>query len=150
MAAWGCLAGFAQADVRVDRVADVLRSEGYSGAISSDGDAVLIAAESADFGFSIAFQGCVRAADPAAAECATMLFSAGFETPEPVSLERLDRWNARKLFGRAYADGDLAVRLDHAVAAGGGLSDATIADNVAWFETAASEFRIWLSTGTGA
>ena len=137
----------AAASVSVLQVAEVMRSEGYSGEIIEDGDAILIESDAAA-PFEVRLIDCTPAADPVDAYCDEILLLAAFDaadlTDAPDIKALLNEWNASRLFGRAAITDSGEILFDHPIAAAGGLSNTAIAENLAWFDFALEEFLAWI------
>ena len=94
-----------------DGVAEVMRALGYRAAVDVDefGDPMIWSSASGKT-FEIYFYGC-----EADGGCRDLLFSAGFDMPEPMSTDAMNSWNAAKLIGAAALDDEGDPYLRHMV-----------------------------------
>ena len=130
----------AEAGVRVSKIAEVMRAEGYGGQALIKDDEIVILSEIEDIPFEVQFYECERATRGFDAECDEVLLVAFLEPDDAPSLDQLNAWNASSLIGRAYRLRDGSIGFDHPFTAEGGLLDRTIAENIAWFDAALIEF----------
>ena len=93
--------------------------------------------------YRVTFYGCRLGRD-----CDTILFDARFSRKEwqdePPDAQRLARWNAEKLFGRAWLDDENRVVLDHPVALAGGVPKATLRATFERWKAALAEYAAWV------
>ena len=141
IAATSLVAGVAHADAVVATnpatIVKVLQDEGYKAELTKDesGDP-LIRSSSSGTSFAIFFYGCTKGKD-----CKTVQFFAGFTDRKP-SLERINEWNSKKRFGRAYISDKGAARVEMDVDLEvGGMSSALFADNLEYWVATLSAFE---------
>lgn len=93
--------------------------------------------------YRVTFYGCRLGRD-----CDTILFDARFSRngwqEEWAAAQRLARWNAEKLFGRAWLDGENRAVLDHPVALADGVPKATLRATFGRWKTALAEYAAWV------
>jgi Putative bacterial sensory transduction regulator len=120
-----------------ERVVSVIQALGYRAALSTDaaGDP-LIESSAGGAEFSIYFYGC-----DAGASCRFLLFKVGYDTPEPVSANLVNEWNAQALFGRAFVDAEGRPWLEMPVNLYGGVSSEGFADTFDWWELILGQFE---------
>ena len=93
--------------------------------------------------YRVTFYGCRLGRD-----CDTILFDARFSRKEwqdePPAAQRLARWNAEKLFGRAWLDDENRAVLDHPVALAEGVPKATLRATFGRWKAALAEYADWV------
>jgi hypothetical protein len=87
---------------RPDSIAAVLQARGLPSELKQGEGNPYIRSAYDDMPFLIALMNC----DDAKANCATVQFYFGFNDRKGFSLEKLNEWNSRKRFARAYRDDD--------------------------------------------
>ena len=119
-------------------VVSAMQAAGYQAKLVADksGDP-LIESGVAGKKFLVFFYNCTKNTD-----CRTIQFYTGFKPEKPVGLDRINEWNKRQRFGRAYIDGEgdpvieMDVDLDD-----GGLSPALFTDNLEFWESSIAAFQ---------
>lgn len=92
---------------------------------SKDGPRITAEARRGPIGYAVVFSGC----DAAGRYCTHMVLEVLWRD---LALDDAARWNREWRAGRAYMDGDLLV-LDHWVSLGGGMSDESLNELMAWW-----------------
>ncbi|WP_446325585.1 YbjN domain-containing protein [Blastomonas sp. CACIA14H2] len=87
---------------RPDSIAAVLKARGLPSELKQGDGNPYIRSAYDDMPFLIALMNC----DDAKANCATVQFYFGFNDRKGFSLDKLNEWNAKKRFVRAYRDDD--------------------------------------------
>lgn len=119
-------------------VVRTLQQSGYPASLGTDtvGDP-MITSTAAGTEFQIFFYNCT---DHQA--CATVQFHSRYKPATPISLERINEWNTRKRFGRAFLDKtgspvlEMDVDLDD-----GGLSPLLFIDNIEFWASILGDFE---------
>ena len=119
-------------------VVAALQGAGYRAMLGVDrvGDPKIESA-AAGTNFQIFFYNCT-----ANKNCATVQFHSGYKVKTPVTLERINEWNQKKRFGRAFLDKEndpvleMDVDLDD-----GGLSRMLFIDNIEFWSSILGEFE---------
>lgn len=123
----------------VREVADVLQERGYRAEIGKDsaGDPI-ITSGAGGVTFRIYFYGCTNE------RCTSIQFAAGFDLDAGMSLERVNEWNRRHRFGRAYLDeeNDPYVEMDVDVELG--FSTESLASNLDTWASVLPAFRSFI------
>ncbi|AWI79602.1 YbjN domain-containing protein [Parazoarcus communis] len=85
--------------------------------------------------YGIYFYGCRKGKD-----CDDIQFSAGWSGTK-VSLEKINRWNLEKRYGKAYLDRDGDPRLEMVVNIDYGVSTRNLEDSFNWWTKAMESFK---------
>ncbi|MDT9597474.1 YbjN domain-containing protein [Sphingosinicella rhizophila] len=115
-----------------------MQAEGYAAKLGTDklGDPMITSGASGT-AFRIFFYNCKENKD-----CATVQFSSGYDFKEALPLEKINEWNSRNRFGRAYLDKEndpvleMDVDLDD-----GGMSRELFIDNVEFWTIILGNFE---------
>ena len=128
--------------VTAPEVAAVLQAKGYAAEISkdSDGDPKIRSGAQGSH-YSIYFYGCDHAATP---RCTSIEFSVGYHIEGGLTPARINLWNRRNRFGRAYLDNtnDPFVEMDADFEHGATTEE--LGANVELWDAALSLFRRFL------
>lgn len=121
-------------------VAAALQAAGFQAKLDKDkGGDPMITSGSSGSRFGVYFYNCTDNRD-----CATVQFHASYdaEAGKAPSLEKINEWNRKQRFGRAYLDseGDPAVEMDVDLD-DGGMSRELFTDNVEFWTTIMAEFE---------
>lgn len=117
-------------------IADALEGMGYPAEMGTDGAGdPMITSEVAGVPYDIFFYGCTDAAN-----CQSLLFSAGFDLANGIPVSRINDWNREGLVGAAFVDEENDPFLQLFVTTHGGLSRENFADVVEWWGVAVDEF----------
>ena len=130
------------AGVTPAEVATLLTEEGAQVSIQS-GEQPVIAADLGGLAFQTLFFNCEGG------RCTELLFIAGFDLPDGVTLERINDWNREEFVGRAFIDDESDPFLDHPVTVDGGLGMAAVRENLALWVAALVSFAKFLGAETG-
>ena len=87
--------------------------------------------------FSLVFYGCTDRHDA----CEIVLFKAGWELKRKVGMEVINRWNATRLFGRAYLDDVMDPWIELVLNLRGGVTRAQFESTFEWWEHSIGEFE---------
>ena len=86
--------------VTAGQVAAVLQANGYQAEITKDGEGDPMVRSAADgTKYRILFYGC-----KGTARCTALEFLVGFDLPNGMTMEKLNKWNRDSRFGHAYLD----------------------------------------------
>lgn len=89
-------------------LASAMQSAGYRAELTTDDDGdPFIRSASSGTNFSIFFFGCTKNTD-----CTSIEFYVGFKLPDPLPVERYNKWNAENRYTRAYSTEAGAARLE--------------------------------------
>ena len=116
---------------------DVIQDLGYRARLETDsvGDPKISTSVSGT-DTTILFFGCTDNRD-----CSLLLFKVGYDLKDGTTLAAVNRWNAEKLFGRAYLDDEDDPWLEMPVNLLGGVSRANFEDTFDWWEVIVGEFE---------
>jgi hypothetical protein len=127
--------------VRAQDPAGVLRAleaAGLEGEMDKDGEGdPMIASKIDGTNFRVIFYNCTNHQ-----ECATIQFHTAYSLTTPVTLDKINAWNRRQRFGRAYLDDEndpvlqMDVDLDD-----GGMSTELFTDNVEFWQAIVANFE---------
>ena len=138
-------AGFAAADD--DQLIDgsnpaalvsIIQDLGYRALLETDGDGdPMIRSSVGGTEFAVVFYGCNENHDG----CQILLFKAGYEVEKKIGMEVINRWNATRLFGRAYLDDVSDPWLELVLNVHGGVSRQQFENTFGWWESSVGEFE---------
>ena len=121
-----------------DSLVEALQDGGYAARLGTDkvGDPMITSGVGGT-SFQIFFYNCTDNT-----ECATVQFHSGYDMRDPVSLERINEWNSKERFGRAYLDdeGDPILEMDVDLD-DGGVSELLFIDNVEFWASVLGNFE---------
>lgn len=119
-------------------IVQAMQAEGYAAKLTTDkaGDPMIESAASGTK-FVVFFYNCTGNRN-----CGTIQFHAGFDLPGQMPLDRINRWNIKMRFGRAFVDeeGDPIVQMDVSLDKGG-MSRPLFADNLAFWVEVLGQFQ---------
>lgn len=99
-AASASAASYQDGGVTASQVAAVLQANGYQAEITKDGQGDPMVRSAADgTKYRILFYGC-----KGTPRCTALEFLVGFDLPNGMSMEKLNKWNRDARFGHAYLD----------------------------------------------
>lgn len=122
-------------------VADAMHAGGYRAELSKDSEGdPIIRSSAAGADFSVFFYGCEKGAT-----CGEIQFWAGW-TDKP-SLERVNEWNRKHRFGRAYLDDKGEINLEYDInLEGAGIPIALFKNDLELWDTLVGDFRNFLAS----
>jgi hypothetical protein len=121
--------------VTVNDVADVLTAEGYKAEIGKDGVGdPKITSGSGGKVFYVIFYGCKDG------RCTAYQMHAGFEADPSPGLTKVNDWNTRHRFGRAFLDKDNDPIVEMDIDAERGFTSESISNNLATWVTVLASF----------
>ncbi|TCK02930.1 YbjN domain-containing protein [Phorcysia thermohydrogeniphila] len=85
--------------------------------------------------YTISFYGCSNGKN-----CKDILFNAAWEGKK-ISLEKINKWNRDKRFGKAYIDKDNTINLEMAVNLRYGVTEENLEDTFEWWKHIMKEFE---------
>lgn len=118
-------------------VADALQKLGYRAKIETDseGDPVVRSAiEGIDY--SLYFYGCTSGK-----LCKYLVFTASFDLPDGMTLERINEWNRAKIVGQAHLDDEADPHVEYFLTTVGGIGQGNFADAVDWWGVLIADFK---------
>lgn len=119
----------------------VIQDLGYRAMLDKDGVGdPLIRSSAGGVDFNIYFYGC-----DSGERCSWVLFRAGFDLEEGTTLEHVEAWNEKALFGRAYLDDEHDPWLEMAANLFGGVSRQNFEDTYDWWEVILEDFESYIS-----
>lgn len=117
---------------------DIIQDLGYRASLEVDGEGdPLIRSSVGGTQFALVFYGCSESHD----ECEILLFKAGYELNEKVSMDVINQWNATRLFGRAYLDEVSDPWIELVLNVRGGVTRKQFESTFEWWETSVGEFE---------
>lgn len=120
-----------------ERLARVIQELGYRARLDVDGVGdPLILSSAAGIDFAIYFFGCTDGE-----ACSTLLFKAGFDLANGMTLEAVEAWNEEVLYGRVYLDDENDPWIELAVNLFGGVTRENFEDTFDWWETVLFQFQ---------
>jgi hypothetical protein len=123
----------------VQEIARVLQDKGYKAEIGKDRDGDPTIRSASDGGnFQLLFYGCK------AGRCSSIQFHAAYDLADGMSLQKINDWNRRKRFGRAFLDevNDPFVQMD--VDLEHGSTTESVANNLDTWVQVFREFRAFI------
>jgi hypothetical protein len=125
----------------VGDIAEVLQAKGYKAEIGTDrvGDPMILSAESGTT-FQVLFYGC-KGETNASKRCVAIQLSAAWDLPSGMTLARINEWNRKRRFGRAYLDDEMDPHVQMDVDLERGSTTESVDNNLdTWFQVL-KEFR---------
>jgi hypothetical protein len=121
-----------------DALVRIIQDMGYRASLEVDteGDP-LIRSSVGGTPFALVFYGCSEAHDA----CQVLLFRTGYELERKVGIDVINRWNATRLFGRAYLDEVRDPCLELALNVSGGVTRAQFESTFEWWEASVGAFE---------
>lgn len=123
--------------ITAKEVAEVLQSKGYKAEITTDsvGDPkVRSATDGTDF--SILFYGCNKGP-----RCAAIQFMVGFNLRNGTTYERMNEWNRKNNFGKAYLDDEMDPFLNMTIDTEHGFLTEGLANNLDTWASVMPQFK---------
>jgi hypothetical protein len=119
------------------QLAGLIRDLGYRARVETDnvGDPMIVSSVGGT-DFSILFYGCENGAN-----CTSLLFKVGFDLTEGATLEAVNAWNEKNLFGRAYLDDEADPWIEMPVNLFGGVSRENFEDSFDWWDVVVGRFE---------
>lgn len=116
----------------------IIRDLGYRAELEVDAEGdPLIRSSVGGTRFSLVFYGCTDTHE----RCEIVLFKAGWELKNKVDIGVINRWNATKLFGRAYLDDVLDPWIELVLNLRGGVTRAQFESTFEWWQSSVDEFE---------
>jgi len=116
----------------------IIRDLGYRAELEEDAEGdPLIRSSVGGTRFSLVFYGCNDTHDA----CEIVLFKAGWELKNQVGIDVIYRWNATRLFGRAYLDDVMGPWIELRLNLRGGVTRAQFESTFEWWESSVGEFE---------
>jgi len=104
-------------------VAAALQQRGLKTEITQDDRGFpRIMSSSRGVNWSVYFFGC----EDGGANCTSIQFGSGFNTPAPVPLEQVNTWNRQRRYGKVYLGEVQGIFIEYDVEMGGGLTPANM------------------------
>jgi hypothetical protein len=120
--------------VTVDEAADLIRDAGYKARLLNDENGPYIESKAGGQLFNVYFYGC----DGDPQRCLQVMFQIRLTTTEEQQKKALE-YDVKKVFGRAYNDGDTTY-LDYAMHLNGGVTGDYFKNNVDLWKNVVAEF----------
>jgi hypothetical protein len=118
-------------------LASIIRALGYRAVVETDGVGdPMISSRANGTKFAIYFYGCTEGG-----ACKSLLFKVGYDLDAGTSLDVVNDWNAKTLFGRAYLDDEADPWLEMAVNMDGGVRRGNFEDTFDWWEVILNQFE---------
>lgn len=141
------VAGSASARVTADDLVDatdpqalvrIIQDLGYRAdlEVDSEGDP-LIRSSVGGTQFALLFYGCTDNHD----RCGILLFKAGWDLDRQVDMNVINRWNATRLFGRAYLDEVMDPWIELVLNLQGGVTRTQFESTFEWWGTSVGQFE---------
>ncbi len=144
---WGLLAWSAETPAAAGDIVDatdpaalvgIIQDMGYRADLEVDAEGdPLIRSSVGGTRFSLVFYGCSKKHD----RCEILLFKAGWELERKIDMEVINRWNATRLFGRAYLDDVMDPWIELVLNLQGGVTRAQFESTFGWWENSVGEFE---------
>lgn len=120
-----------------EKLVAVIQDLGYRASLGSDGIGdPMIGSSVGGVEFGIYFYGCTKGE-----RCKSLLFTVGYDPEAGTTLDVVEAWNERTLFGRAYLDEEGDPWLEMPVNMFGGVSRENFEDAYDWWEVIVDDFE---------
>jgi len=123
-----------------ESIAAALLKNGYRADLTTDGTGdPMIESAASGWNYRIVFYGCENNR-----ACQDVMFSAGFDMDDGMSMASANSWNQNKLVGRVYLDDENDPHIVHFVAGMDGISGAAFERLMQRWETSLGEFAEYI------
>jgi len=121
-----------------ETLVSIIRDLGYRAELESDSEGdPMIRSSVGGTRFSLVFYGCTDSHEA----CEIVLFKAGWELKRKIGMDVINRWNATRLFGRAYLDDVMDPWIELVLNLRGGVTRAQFESTFEWWENSVGEFE---------
>lgn len=120
-----------------DLILASLQRNGFAAELTTGGDGdPLIQSTDRDQPFSIQFYGCTDGKD-----CAFIQFIKGWNMDDGITLAKIEEWNAKKVWTKAYRDDEKDPWLTHPINLFGGVTVENLDDSIDWWKVMVKQFE---------